>query len=1221
MEVEAFGRFDYKLVEIVGQPPLPPSLEALEKDPLAQNIDVEGKTGQTLDFVPEQEKYVVETFGGELVAVREEYLKEYFPPTVSDGGFDLAFPGSEGRAADFQADIATLMAENKYCVVQMTYRPDDRKAALRQINELDTWQRFMPEFENTYMGRRPDGKRVQWYNTDYSILEENPELESIPGLETVNQQLSNLATCICNVAPYLGFTGVCRSNALLHMNCASSEEEMTLIDDARSNAVGAGLLKTNLAFFHRRKVCMFYFVSGSGGTLTLHPPNKDDEDIVISCQEGQAIVFRHDLMDYTYLPEGRQLAMQAWVFREEHAGEVSMSQPDLLAYADMIDVIPRGPSTGNTGKTIDNMAFGTRLPGLINQPESYWSGLTVGLDGIIRIPFTRWDHDIYWHPDPEESQMWGKAYIQHEGMLDNEVQMFSFDNEFFGLTEHQVRKIDPNARCLMEVGYDCLYRAGYTRQNLKGASLVAVHGLANSEFSGQQIMGVHMPMETDTYTMLHISATASRLHYIFGMQGRTATVETACSSSLTAVALVHTHLRPDELGQMKLGAGGSQTKAGFATGANGHFDPGFMVGLCGAKMLSIQGRCFTFDSSGDGFCRGEGHCAMYFKCSEGEDLGRLAMLCGTCMNQDGRSASMTAPHGPSQQECIRHSLREAMISALDIQIQELHGTGTALGDPIEVGALRATMMTWLGEVREHPLVKTSSKSNLGHTEMCAGILGIMKCVIMANQVASAPNVHMRLLNPHMDTNAYPVYFSSEFVDQGKDTGYMGVSSFGFGGSNARGDIWARAQSGYRNTNPGGHLLDLSWNRICKFASLFTADLVKPGRELPLANENWQDFAGDYLTGDPFEGQNAFYVEGTFNGFRSMERMHYLDDMGGHAFPIVLGDTLMEQFRIVCNRFDDAVVFPMHKFADQEAMVLGPGEAPAGYRWVIDGRESAKQGEMFLVVFKWDPVTKQKRVTWEMSNHEGAKGLVESMGVYKHFYSIVGSWNNFRSEKMKRIESEKPGTHAFEFRIGLYGHEEFHLQRDGDKYQTIYPAKDRSLTRDVPVRGPDHFGEEKYWSVVGETGELVRVELEVHEGNITVTLDNKQQGVKKFQSLRGTFRRKYHVYSQWSDWGFTPMGLKDKANTFKAEMTMPEDGPQSFQIVIDENVHQAYHPELEFADQLMSPCQGPDGKGLGMCWSIDEEPGTRVEITLDLNASDRREVVTWKAVSSKQALAN
>ncbi|CAJ1422977.1 unnamed protein product [Effrenium voratum] len=336
--------------------------------------------------------------------------------------------------------------------------------------------------------------------------------------------------------------------------------------------------------------------------------------------------------------------------------------------------------------------------------------------------------------------------------------------------------------------YDALYRSGWTRDSLKGAEMCASYGYASSEFATNLVLrGVaNFGYTEQGWVQSNPSSCASRLHYVFGMKGPVGTTETACSSSLSAVGLMHNNMRPTMPDETKnMVSMRKQVKYGFAIGTNGHFDPFYTIALCGASMLSHVGRCFTFDQSADGFIRGEGCGAMAFRVSGREDVARLAILCGTCLNQDGRSASLTAPHGPSQQECIRHSLREAGIKPLDIQIQELHGTGTALGDPIEVGALRATMMKHEGKTRHHPLVKTSSKSNLGHTEMSAGINGLMKCVLMGIYAASAPNLHLRLLNPHIDDAAYPVHFNPEFVDQGKETGFFGVSSFGFGGSNAR----------------------------------------------------------------------------------------------------------------------------------------------------------------------------------------------------------------------------------------------------------------------------------------------------------------------------------------------------------------------------------------------------------------------------------------------------
>jgi len=1045
---------EYKLVEIFDQPPVPPSPEALERDPNAQPVDVEGRRGQTLAWVEEQKKYVVETFEGDLVAIPEEHLREFEPAPVAEGGFDLAYPGSDGRAADFQEDVATALLERKYCVVQMSLKQADRKAAVRQVQDLDEWVRFMPEFEPVYMGQRPDGKRAQWYVGNASdIVTEFDALgdeAALPGIETADEHLKSLAVCVCNVSPYLGFNGVCRSNAMLHMNCANAEEEMNLLEDARTQAVGAGVIQGHLAFYHRRKVCMFYFVNGSGGSLTLHPADGSEEDITISCQEGQAVIFRHDLMDYTYLPEGRQLALQAWVFREQQAGECSLSQPELMAYADVIDAIPRGPVYGNNGKSVDNMSFCMRIPGMILSPENYWTGLQSGYDGVILIPLERWNHDFYWTPDPEMAGPLGKTYTRHMGLTDNNMQMMSFDNDFFGIPTEDVQKIDPPNRCMLEVGYDCLYRAGWTREKLQGASFSLVAGAASGEFAGHVMNGWRGQIFADSGTNLNMSVAAARFQYCLGMKGRCATIETACSSSLTAIALMHTHMRPDQAGQMKVGL--KQEKNGIGFGANGHFDPFYMIGLCGAKMLSIQGRCFTFDQSGDGFVRGEGQAAMHFKTSEGEDLARLAMLCGSCMNQDGRSASLTAPHGPSQQECIRHSLREAAIPPLKIQMQELHGTGTALGDPIEVGALRATMMMFDGDIRDHPLVKTSSKSNIGHTELCAGICGIIKCVLMGIFCTACPNNHIRLLNPHIDSNAYPVYFCTECVDQGKNRGYGGVSSFGFGGSNARGDIWARCLAGPRNTDPGSVVStrQLTQDRVFTWGEVSKQSIPRLGSTPHAENalDNLGDYDDAYMVGEQPGDDDELYVIGSFNGWTTCEKMTHVEEYGSYIFAMPLGETCVEQFQICMNKNEFFKIFPASKMANQDAIVLGPGMAPAGNRWVIDGRsQGLSQGTVYYISLQWDVETRKKTISWEPSLDVNVVGLAAELQPYRHRYFVLGSWTTWKPVEMMPARGEKPGTFETTVRVGIMRHEEFAFQRDGDKMQAIYPARQHDAAAD------------------------------------------------------------------------------------------------------------------------------------------------------------------------------
>lgn len=785
------------------------------------------------------------------------------------------------------------------------------------------------------------------------------------------------------------------------------------------------------------------------------------------------LVFRHDIYDYSFEPSKDQHALQLWLLKDPPPGE----KPILVDPKEALKKIPVGPLYGTGNDTVDVMSISVRDPGLVNGPEDYWAMLSGGCDTIVRVPLDRWDLELYYSAEPDVS---GKGYIQHFGMLTDQ-QMSMFDNQFFNMTPEEVKFLDPTQRNALEVGYDCFFRAGWNRESLQGTEMCASFGYAASEFVVNMALRGHFGFESDLYLQTNPSSCASRLHYVFGMKGPVSTTETACSSSLSAVGLMHNNLRPvmpDE--SVDMASMRKQVKYGIAIGSNGHFDPFYTIALCGASMLSHVGRCFTFDQSADGFIRGEGCGAMSFRVSSKEDVARLAVLCGTCLNQDGRSASLTAPHGPSQQECIRASLREAGIKPLDIQIQELHGTGTALGDPIEVGALRATMMRFEGQVRQHPLVKTSSKSNLGHTEMSAGINGLMKCVLMGCFAVSAPNIHLRLLNPHIDDAAYPVYFTPEFVDQGKETGFFGVSSFGFGGSNARGDIWCRAQAGHRNTAHDRSSMSFGCDRIFRCIEAFgSLTMPLPGVD-PFETEHGdstEGLSGEYTVGAKLQGKTEYFVVSSANGW-SYGKMTWDPSCKSHCYAIMMGEALCEQFQISCDGFDDLKIFPATQLADEQAVVLGPGIAPSGHTWLIDGRkDKVKPHALYRISLQWNEELRKKRVFWEVVE---ASDL--PIKVVRHSYYIVASWTAYKPFEM--VPLRKGELYESTVRIGIQDLEEFQFLRDADVLQAIYPAE-KGGSHAVPVCGPDSLGRGKFWRLAGQSGQAWRIQLQVGAQGITV----------------------------------------------------------------------------------------------------------------------------------------
>lgn len=224
--------------------------------------------------------------------------------------------------------------------------------------------------------------------------------------------------------------------------------------------------------------------------------------------------------------------------------------------------------------------------------------------------------------------------------------------------------------------------------------------------------------------------------------------------------------------------------------------PGGWIGECSAKMLSLSGRCFTWDASADGFIRGEGCCCAYLRSRETpevEEVQRhLATVLGTAVSANGRGASLTAPSGPAMSMAMAKSMREGGIQAAEVAIGECHGTATPLGDPIEIGAGRTLMKD---KRSRGPFLHTTAKAHVGHEEANAGACALIKAVLMANASVSTPNPGLIAINPNIETAGYPVLFTNELTCTMVGDTIVGVSSFGFGGSIAVANVWADAELG------------------------------------------------------------------------------------------------------------------------------------------------------------------------------------------------------------------------------------------------------------------------------------------------------------------------------------------------------------------------------------------------------------------------------------------
>jgi len=410
---------------------------------------------------------------------------------------------------------------------------------------------------------------------------------------------------------------------------------------------------------------------------------------------------------------------------------------------------------------------GCRLPGGVDSPDAFWRLLSEGRDAVCEVPADRWDANLMTNGDTDVP---GTIVSRFGGFLDD---VASFSAPFFGIAPREARSLDPQQRLLLEVVWETLEHASIAPDRLRGTRTGVFIGICSTDY--YHLMARRDRRDIDPYMLsgsAHSTA-AGRLSYTLGLQGPSLAVDTACSSSLAALHLAVQSLRSGESDRAIVG------------GVNVILSPEYSINFSRARMLAPDGRCKTFDAAADGYGRAEGCVAVVLKRLPDAVRDRdrvLAVVRGSALNQDGRTSGLTVPNGPAQQAVIRSALADAGLAPGDIQYVEAHGTGTALGDPIEIGALGAVFRDTHAT---QPLRVGSAKTNIGHAEGAAGLVGFLKTVLMLEHARWVPHLHFSTPNPHIDLKREAILIpttSQPWIDVPMRR--AGVSSFGFSGTNA-----------------------------------------------------------------------------------------------------------------------------------------------------------------------------------------------------------------------------------------------------------------------------------------------------------------------------------------------------------------------------------------------------------------------------------------------------
>jgi acyl transferase domain-containing protein/ubiquinone/menaquinone biosynthesis C-methylase UbiE len=415
------------------------------------------------------------------------------------------------------------------------------------------------------------------------------------------------------------------------------------------------------------------------------------------------------------------------------------------------------------------VGMGCRLPGNANTPEEFWELLSHGTDAVTETPLSRWDTREFYDPNPATP---GKMATRWGGFIDAPEQ---FDPKFFGIAPAEAVSMDPQQRLLLETSWEALEDAGVAPSSLAGSSTGVFVGICNGDYSQVALNSPRDKISAYFAPGLSHAVAAGRISYVLGLQGPSMAVDTSCSASLVAVHLACQSLRLGEC------------SAALAGGVNLILNPDITIALSQSRMMAPDGRCKAFSESADGFVRGEGSGMILLKrlpdaIRDGNRI--LAVIRGSACNQDGRSSGLTAPNGPSQEAVVSTALADAGLNPSDVDYIEAHGTGTSLGDPIEVGALNAVFANrpkdagslWVGSV----------KTNLGHLESAAGIAGLMKLVLSIQHGKIPANLHFERPNSRIEWNQLPIKVPTDLQPWNRRgrTRVGGVSSFGFSGTNA-----------------------------------------------------------------------------------------------------------------------------------------------------------------------------------------------------------------------------------------------------------------------------------------------------------------------------------------------------------------------------------------------------------------------------------------------------
>ncbi|UKZ81662.1 Type I Iterative PKS [Trichoderma virens FT-333] len=424
-------------------------------------------------------------------------------------------------------------------------------------------------------------------------------------------------------------------------------------------------------------------------------------------------------------------------------------------------------TAGIDGISIAITGLSCRFPGDGDNPVNYWKLVCEGKSAWSMIPKERFHGDAFWSGGKKRHGSVTKSghFLKHD--------ISHFDANFFNISASEANAMDPQHRIALEVVYEALESAGYSVQSLAGTRTGVFMGHFTSDYKELVISDTDAIPPYAT-TGLNKTSLANRISWTFDLRGPSFALDTACSSSLVAFHLACQSLRAGE------------SDIAIVGGTNVLLNPDMFVAFSGQGFLSPDGKCKSFDASGDGYGRGEGVAAIVLKRVDDAIVALdplRAIIRATGSNQDGHTKSLTLPSADAQEALIRDVYRLAKLDFAQTSYVEAHGTGTQAGDTTETLALSRTIAK--GRSSKNKLIVGSVKANIGHLEAASGLAGVIKSVLMLERGVIPPNIHFHNPNPMIDFANWNIQIPNHLMQwPNQGTRRISINSFGYGGTNA-----------------------------------------------------------------------------------------------------------------------------------------------------------------------------------------------------------------------------------------------------------------------------------------------------------------------------------------------------------------------------------------------------------------------------------------------------